>query len=197
MSKRTRFAILLLPCLMLAAVFGPAELHDEGLQVSALKSADSIVVEPPEPTTTTSTSTTTTSTSTTTTTAPPPPPTTAPPTTSPPPPPTTAPPAPEPVVEPEPAPEPPPAPQGDIEQMIYDVFGDAGARAVQVARCESGLNPRAVNGQYRGLFQLGNYHVGRAEAMGYSWDQMFEAYPNIVVAHNLYAEQGWRPWSCA
>ncbi len=91
-----------------------------------------------------------------------------------------------------------------VEDQIRFYFGNRGAstsdqeRAVRVARCESGLQPTARNGQFTGLFQLGRgYHEGRAARLGYSWDQMWEAGPNIQVAADLWAEAGWGPWSCA
>lgn len=100
---------------------------------------------------------------------------------------------------PEPTPEETPIQEpasesGDVADMIRSVFGTE--KAVRVATCESGLDPANVNGQYRGLFQLGNYHKQRAADMGYTWNQMFEAMPNIKVAYNLFLEQGWGPWEC-
>lgn len=71
-------------------------------------------------------------------------------------------------------------------------------KAVDVAWCESRHNPQARNGQFAGLFQIGRqWHEGRASRLGFSWGQMYEASPNIIVAADLWAEQGWSPWSCA
>lgn len=88
---------------------------------------------------------------------------------------------------------------GDISSLILGVFGPKhGWKAIQVARCESSLNPRARNGDHYGLFQLRRYwHERRARRLGYSWAQMTEVLPNIRVAHDLFTEQGWTPWSCA
>lgn len=92
--------------------------------------------------------------------------------------------------------EPVAVPAGSVEEMIIATFGSEGNRAIQVAKCESGLNPAARSGQYMGLFQLGNYHRARAARLGFTWDQMLQAGPNIAVAYDLWQEQGWGPWSC-
>lgn len=87
---------------------------------------------------------------------------------------------------------------GSIEEMIYAAFGSAGAQAVSVARCESGLNPRAISpggGNY-GLFQINTVHRGWVANMGYTWDQMLEPGPNIAVAYALWSGSGWGPWTC-
>ncbi len=63
--------------------------------------------------------------------------------------------------------------------------------AVDVAACESGLDPTATNGQYLGLFQMGSYHYWRFG--GGSWD---DPVVNAAAAESLYDEQGWQPWSC-
>lgn len=93
--------------------------------------------------------------------------------------------------------------QQDVDQngvvgLIYEVFGDAGASAARVAWCESKYDETAFNGVHVGIFQLsGRYHRARAERLGFTWEQVStEAYANIVVAHDLYLEQGWGPWSC-
>lgn len=85
---------------------------------------------------------------------------------------------------------------GSVEAMIMAKFGSEGPHAIQVARCESGLHPTDTNGQYMGLFQLGNYHRHRATRLGYSWSDMLSPQPNINVAYDLFIEQGWTPWSC-
>lgn len=101
-----------------------------------------------------------------------------------------------------PAPEPPPAPPtpaGEVEALILRYFGPAHYdKAVAVARCESGLNPRAYYAGHAGIFQIAErWHRARVERMGYRWEQMYEAEPNIHVAHTIWTEQGWRPWTCA
>lgn len=93
---------------------------------------------------------------------------------------------------------------GSIEAQIVAAFSQFGAdvatQAVDVADCESvGLNPGATGkAGERGLFQIhGKYHQERIRRLGFTWDQMYEVGPNIAVAVDLYAEQGWSPWTCA
>jgi soluble lytic murein transglycosylase-like protein len=73
------------------------------------------------------------------------------------------------------------------------------AKAMAVARCESGLNPRAISpgGANWGLFQINRVHEGMVRQMGYRWNQMLDANVNAKVARVLYNQSGWRPWSCA
>lgn len=90
-----------------------------------------------------------------------------------------------------------PAPVGNIQEAICNAFGRACAWALRVAKCESGFNPRATNGQFRGLFQIGvKYHAARTQRMGYTLDQLWEPGPNIAVALAIYHEQGGSPWQC-
>lgn len=85
-----------------------------------------------------------------------------------------------------------------ITDAICQAFGPECGKAIAVAHCESTLNPRAVNGQFRGLFQVGvRIHAARIARLGYTPDQMLEVGPNIAVAVDLRREQGWRPWECA
>ena len=44
--------------------------------------------------------------------------------------------------------------------------------------------------------QVNIVHIPRIEAMGYTWDQMLEAGPNLDVAHAIWLEQGVGPWTC-
>ena len=85
-----------------------------------------------------------------------------------------------------------------MADAIRAAFGPAGEKAVAVAKCESGLRPGARNGPHAGLFQVNTaIHAARIKRMGYTVAQMFQAGPNIAVARALYAESGWRPWTCA
>lgn len=88
-----------------------------------------------------------------------------------------------------------------VEQMIRDVFPDnLEAKAIEVATCESGLNPLAIgrntNGSRDyGVFQfnsggtLQEYLSGTAEAL--------DPAANINAALELYNDRGWQPWVCA
>lgn len=80
-----------------------------------------------------------------------------------------------------------------IEQEIRLVFGKAGDTAVKVARCESGLNPQAKNkiSSARGLFQI----MQSWHKIDQKW--LFNPNINILVAKQLYDEQGWNPWEAS
>lgn len=88
----------------------------------------------------------------------------------------------------------------EIIHVWFDRYGasmDDKEDAIEVARCESSLNPRATNGVHYGLFQISRtYHEARARSLGYTWDEMLQAGPNSHVAASLWAEEGWGPWSC-
>ena len=91
------------------------------------------------------------------------------------------------------------------EQFIHLAFSERGAtnaqqeQAVRIAHCESTLRHDAVSpgGGNWGLFQINTVHRGRVQAMGYTWDQMLLPLENARVAADIWAEQGWRPWTCA
>lgn len=85
----------------------------------------------------------------------------------------------------------------DAAADLIRVLMPDGDRAVAIARRESGLrcdadNPRS---SAAGLFQLMKIHEPRAERLGVTWGEVESScLANIVVAHDLWAEQGWRPW---
>ena len=64
------------------------------------------------------------------------------------------------------------------------------AKALQVAWCESRFDVYARNGQYLGLFQMGEY---ARSTYGHSWTALGQA----RAAHRYYMDAGWSPWSCA
>lgn len=76
--------------------------------------------------------------------------------------------------------------------------GTLTAKATRVARCESGLNPRAVSRTNdHGLFQINYVHRRTVERLGYRWSQIYDPYVNSRVARHIYNQAGgWRPWSC-
>ena len=91
------------------------------------------------------------------------------------------------------------------EDMIRVAFADRGAspaqqeQAIEVARCESGLNPGAVSpgGGNWGLFQINTVHKARVAKVGWGWHEIVHPWQNATVAADLWAEQGWGPWTCA
>lgn len=92
------------------------------------------------------------------------------------------------------------APSGPVEQIIAAWFPENPEKAIQVARCESGLNPGAVSsgGGNHGLFQINNVHRGTFEAVtGQPWDAVYDANTNAKFARHLYNSSGWGPWACA
>ena len=69
--------------------------------------------------------------------------------------------------------------------------------ALRVAWCESEWREDAVSAYgHRGIYQIAPVHIPRIEAMGYTWDDMLLAGPNVAVAYALWLEQGWSPWIC-
>jgi hypothetical protein len=76
--------------------------------------------------------------------------------------------------------------------IIRVVFAPVGQsrKAVAVAWCESRLDPRARNGQYRGMFQMGSRERGR---FGHGASPITQA----RAALRYYRISGWTPWSCA
>ena len=121
-------------------------------------------------------------------------PTPAPPTPEPTPPPTAAPKIARPVAAAPPAPPPPP---GSIEAIIRDAaarHGVSGDWMVKIARCESGLNPRAYNpaGPYYGLFQF-LQSTFRANGGTDIWDP----YQQSDVTANMLAHGQAHQWGCA
>jgi hypothetical protein len=63
-------------------------------------------------------------------------------------------------------------------------------RAVAVFHCESRLDPRAANGQYRGIAQM-----GAAERRRYGHGPSTEVQARAALRY--YRVAGWRPWACA
>lgn len=79
------------------------------------------------------------------------------------------------------------------KSAIYLVFGPYAAQAMRVAGCETGhtYDPRATNGQYLGIFQMGDYARGKY-GHGPSWlMQAVDAYEYFVASG-----KDWSPWEC-
>lgn len=74
--------------------------------------------------------------------------------------------------------------------IIRSVFREEGRFAVRVAYCESRLDPRARNGQYRGVFQMGAAERAR---FGHGRSVLSQA----RAAKRYHAVAGWSPWSCS
>ena len=87
------------------------------------------------------------------------------------------------------------ASSAEVYEAIDAAFGPYGqtAKAVRVAKCESGLNPNAgyPDAYYKGLFQLGP-HVSAINHYGGNW---FDPYQNAAAARDLFVSRGnWSAW---
>ena len=96
-----------------------------------------------------------------------------------------------------------PTGQSSVVATIEQVFGPYAPGALQVARCESGLNPGAYNpisiggSHAEGVFQIlyPSTWMGTSEA----GNSPYNAQANILAAHQIFVRDGysWREWSCA
>ncbi len=116
-----------------------------------------------------------------------------------------------PVETPKPEPTPIPAPVASSGSVnIEDIVRQA-ARAhgvdegylVRIAKCESGLNPNAVNYGYNengypsGLFQhLSGYWPARAAKYGYAGASVFDPVANANVTAQMFRDGLSRLWEC-
>ncbi len=83
------------------------------------------------------------------------------------------------------------------------IFGHDPDRAVERAKCESGhaMTPRARNGQFIGVFQIGTRGPGSmwARAAGDLTAHGIpptDALANVLVAMRYAARHGWGEWQC-
>lgn len=73
--------------------------------------------------------------------------------------------------------------------------------AVRVAKCESSLNPKAINRKNKngtvdyGLFQLNS--GGTMQSVGVTAHSAMNPYVNAKAAARLWKQRGWGPWVCA
>jgi LysM repeat protein len=89
-----------------------------------------------------------------------------------------------------------------VEAMISRVFGPYASAAIRVARCESGLNPRAYNpisvggSHAMGVFQI--LYPGTWMGTPQASHSPYDAMANILAAHSIFVRDGysWREWAC-
>ena len=87
-----------------------------------------------------------------------------------------------------------PAREPNLTEMVDSIFGWPGAQLVQ---CESRWNRWAVGAAgERGLFQIHPLWIPEIRRLGWTWDDMFEAEPNIRMAAHIRRVQGLRAWTC-
>ena len=87
---------------------------------------------------------------------------------------------------------------------VDQAFAGYGPQVLGQAHCiaqrESGHNPYARNGQYRGLMQLGAHYQGAIDAaaagLGRAPD-FFDPYVNAAASAHIWEQSQWRPWSTA
>ena len=93
-----------------------------------------------------------------------------------------------------------------VEQIIVDAANKHGIDpkyALDIARCESSLNPNAVNYNYyengnpSGLFQhISGYWPARAAKYGYAGASVFDATANANVTMAMWRDGGMGLWEC-
>jgi hypothetical protein len=83
------------------------------------------------------------------------------------------------------------AKQARAKPIICAVFGPYCREALAVAWCESRHYIWAVNGQYRGLFQMGSWERTRYGHAPGAWAQARAARRYFVASG-----RDWSPWSC-
>ena len=73
------------------------------------------------------------------------------------------------------------------------------AQAISVAECESGLNPKAYNPPYAGVYQHTTVTWDKRSATyGHAGDSIFDAFANVDVALQMARASGWGAWAnCA
>ncbi len=102
-----------------------------------------------------------------------------------------------------PTPTPIPTGQSSVAAMIEQVFGPYAPGALQVARCESGLNPGAYNptsiggSHAEGVFQI--LYPSTWMTTSEAGSSPYNAQANILAAHEIFVRDGynWHEWSCA
>jgi LysM repeat protein len=93
-------------------------------------------------------------------------------------------------------------PTGSVATMIAQVFGSNAPQALQIAQCESGLNPNAYNpisiggSHAAGVFQI--LYPSTWSGTPQAASSPYNAAANIQAAHAIFVRDGysWREWTC-
>lgn len=86
--------------------------------------------------------------------------------------------------------------------IINEIFGPDAPAALNIAMCESTLNPNAVNStpiggsHAKGLFQI--LHPSTWNTTSQAGNSPFDARANTIAAHEIFIRDGhsWREWAC-
>lgn len=81
--------------------------------------------------------------------------------------------------------------QARARPIICKVFGPYCQQALRVSWCESRHYKWAVNGQYRGLFQMGSWERRTYGDKPGAWAQS-----RAALAYFRASGRDWSPWSC-
>lgn len=110
---------------------------------------------------------------------------------------------PPPTATPAPRPtQPPSSGGGSVIGIIQAVFGSYSNAAITVARCESSLNPSAINptsiggSHAEGLFQI--LYPSTWGSTSQAGNSPYDAQSNTLAAYEIFQRDGysWREWSC-
>ena len=81
----------------------------------------------------------------------------------------------------------------DIYRPLVASYGWPVEQAMRIMSLESGCRPNARSATAdSGLFQINDVHLARARGQS-----MYSPEVNVRVAHDIWAEQGWCPWTTA
>ena len=85
-------------------------------------------------------------------------------------------------------------PEGEIEQEIYDVFGDDWIEALAIFKCESKLKADAVSPKNNnGTYDVGIPQINTVHGIKAKWLKNYKI--AILVAKQIFDEQGgWSAW---
>ncbi len=93
--------------------------------------------------------------------------------------------------------------QEKIVNYIHEIFGRYAPEAIKIAKCESGLNPKAIGtnvdfSQDFGLFQLNSHYHGFNKGVNNS-RHLLDYKINTLMAWNIFkgSDYQWNLWMCA